>query len=389
MLQRSSAAVDPLPTSARALMIPVLLWAVVNVVAILGFGFRTYGDASIFVGAAEKLLAGTPWLPVERSYSGYIVLLAALERLHLGITSVFLVQFALSLLALWAVFGLATAMCDVRAGMIAALLCAINVDMQVWNLYLLTDSLYVSCVVITAFLISRPDRASTMSAVALSLVSATIRPTGWLLVPIVLSVIAVRYWRATATRAIAIAVIWAGFVGFMATSSMKDAIEYERPGEMLRNGVVIWGYPAGRVVMPHDERPLARNWVGDVSYVARHPLATMSLAIRRVGTELAHGRPFYSLRHNIGVAAWYGPLFLLAGIGAVRRRKAQATRIAAAIIGCHLALVAAMFADWDGRFLIHVVPLFTCLAAAGAVSLWDRVASQRAARSVVLISQQG
>ena len=105
----------------------------------------------------------------------------------------------------------------------------------------------------------------------------------------------------------------------------------------------------------------------------QHPTACAGLFARRIWTGLAHVRPFYSFRHNLAIAATLPLLYLLAIIGFIGQRSRLITWATLTIIGAHLTLIGLTWADWDGRFLLYVLPLMTLYSAVGAIALVHRL----------------
>lgn len=81
--------------------------------------------------------------------------------------------------------------------------------------------------------------------------------------------------------------------------------------------------------------------------------------------EVAHTRRFYSRRHNVVAAMTGWCLCLLAGVGWWVHRHAAITRVTLLLVGVQLFIVAMTAADWDGRFLIAVLPLVTVWSGVG------------------------
>ena len=117
-------------------------------------------------------------------------------------------------------------------------------------------------------------------------------------------------------------------------------------------------------------------------YAARHPVAGLRVAATRVAVEVAHARPFYTTRRNAIIIGYLVPLYALAAIGLATWWREPVVRLAAALIALHLALVAAFFADYDGRWLVHVLPLVGLLAALGCASIARSLARVRPRGSV-------
>ena len=106
-----------------------------------------------------------------------------------------------------------------------------------------------------------------------------------------------------------------------------------------------------------------------VRYALRHPVATAALMTARVGVHLAHVRPFYSNRHNLLIAAWLAPVYALGAIACWRLRTHVLVGWPLAVIATQTLVVALTHADYDGRYLAHVMPLWYPMVACRVVSL--------------------
>jgi hypothetical protein len=118
------------------------------------------------------------------------------------------------------------------------------------------------------------------------------------------------------------------------------------------------------MAMPADDQPRS-GWLSDLRYVARHPGPTLALGARRVAMEMAHVRPYYRVRHNVMIVAVLLPLYALAAVGIAATWRHPLTHLLLGVVAAHLLLVAVCLADYDGRFLLHVMGPLAALAAAG------------------------
>jgi hypothetical protein len=155
------------------------------------------------------------------------------------------------------------------------------------------------------------------------------------------------------------------------------------PAAMLERGQTIWDYDGWRLAMPASadaaESGQAR---GSIAYAMQHPIATAGLMLARLGVHLAHVRPYYSSAHNAVIVLWLLPVYALATV-AVRRTWSQPlTRWCAAAFASQALVVALTHADWDGRYLAHVMPIVYPFVAAG---LWTLVARRSQASSKAAI----
>ena len=343
----------------------------VNFALLAVMGVRTGGDTIRYVEGAAHLLRGQPLEGMQALFPGYVALVAAAAKAGAGLTGVVLVQIVVAAVATAVIFRLGGSVSSVACGAIAASLFALNVDLARWHLFVLTDSLYIAFVVFaTAATHAASERGGWRyaAAVLVVIVAASLRPQGRLL-----AIAAALYWiaRRPVERRHAVARYAAAALMLIAvavTSGATLRAEAETPARWLGNGVVIWSHEASRLPMPSDPAidllAADATSVAPIRYALWHPVATTRLALTRVVVELSHARPFYSRAHNVAVVLLLSVTYVCAAIGFVRIRRQPLAQLIALTIALHLVFVAATFADWDGRFLLYVLPLVNVFAAA-------------------------
>jgi hypothetical protein len=345
---------------------------VVNVAIVAAVGIQEGFDTRVFRSGAAHMLAGEPLQGKEPSYRGYAALLAVCRTLGVGERGVIAFQFGVAALATLALFALGRLLGGVTAGTLAAAFFVVDVDVARWHVYLLTDSLYMSLVVLATWSVHRAAGASWPSRAGAAVVvacAAILRPNGWLLVPIALIYWIVKTSVQPSMKLAASAAVLLAFAGALAFSgTSRSAFQSERPDESLRQGVLISNFDGWRLTMPADAVPSEPNAGRILSYILRHPWATTKLAAARVGIELAHARPFYSRAHNVVVLGMLALIYPFVALGFARHVDQPLAWLIAAVVVSDFLVVAATFADWDGRFLLHTFPLMLVLASAGAAA---------------------
>ena len=165
----------------------------------------------------------------------------------------------------------------------------------------------------------------------------------------------------------------------VAAPGLAGSIGPVGPGEMLRQGQTIWNYEgwrlsdAGRFAVRRGMGWTARRacLCGQSSDQHRHADDRES---RRApdprATVLLDGS-------NLVIAVWLTPVYLLASYGGWVLRRHPLVRWCAAAIGTQTLVVSLTHAEWDGRYLSHVLPLIYPLTAAGLTL----VSSARRSRS--------
>jgi 4-amino-4-deoxy-L-arabinose transferase-like glycosyltransferase len=352
----------------------VLAGLTVSLVVYWITGVHRGGDAKRYLDGATNLLAHLPLTGKQSSYIGYILVVALLKVLNVGTNTIVYIQILIASLAGLAVYELGRDLAGKTVGLLAALFFIFNFDIVRWHTYLLTDSLYISFVIISTWSIhlalKRGKWFYLMSLLAI-IFTALIRPNGWLFL-----IIAPIYWLTQADLAnwkkgagvfIILACILAGV---LFAPNLSKGVQAERPDQWLKEGVIIWGYDAWRFPMPVDATSDGGGLLSGIRYGLNHPVASIGLALGRVAVEVLHIRPFYSLVHNGIVLLLMIPIYILSIIGYFRTRSRPVTSLLAIVIICHLALVGLFFADWDGRFILYVFPLFCVLASVGLLDLF-------------------
>ena len=368
-----------LPSRRRTKGVLLAGFVVVTTAVLIRGGIRIGGDTATFVGEGNRLFSGDPLeIPeLSASYLGYVVLVGLSHAVGAGNAGVIAVQLALAVGGGAALFELGRrATGTPLGGVVASASLLWNPEFALWHSFIYSDSIYISGSLIAVWLTVRADESRTAAAYLIAALStlavSTVRPTAWVLIPILITYC---FARRTSNRRQAWAlgsVVVLGFVAMILLLPFTGArISAAEPLDKLTDGVVIPGYPPGWVEMPEAEGTSA------VGYVIEHPVATGRLALTRVWTSLSHTRPFFSASHNLVTAVTLVPLYVLAVYGWWQKRSEPVVRLAVTLIAVHLGIIAISFASYDGRFLLHFLSYVGVLAACGVDNLWNKVRAFR------------
>lgn len=360
----------------------MVFFGAVNLVWFAVSGVRVGGDTPLYFEGAARLLEGRPLINREPSYAGYVALVALLQATGAPLQVLVLLQVTLAALAAGAVYAMGAALAGRTAGWIAALLFAVDVDTNRWHLFVLADSAYFSLFTIAVFLThlaATRGGFARIAGTAVVLVTASLmRPEGWFLIPAAALYILMARLQSRAQRSIALAamaVVSAAGVVLLAPA-ISGNLKAVGPAEMLRDGRTIWEFDGWRVPMPSDavfEDGVATS--GDaISYAMHHPIATATLLAARLAVHFGHVRPYFSTAHNAMIVLWLVPVYVALAIGV---RMVGARPLAVWIFGAlatQLLVVALTHADWDGRYLAHMLPVMYPIAAVAMVRVVSAMA---------------
>lgn len=336
-------------------------------------GTRIGADTSLYVEGARQLLAGEPVTGRAASYAGYVAVIAATRGLLAPDAAVVLLQILAAAVAALAVAAMAGRLGGEQAAWLAAALLAIDVETSRWHTYVLSDSLYASALTLAVWCTYRA--ANTVfsvrgfaMAMGVTVCAALIRPEGWFLLPVVAVYLAIGAPSGRSRLLVlssAVAVVIAAIA--IVTPRLESNVSAIGPNTMLRQGTTIWSYDGWRVAMPAEASGGGSEAQEAIAYALRHPVSTSLLMTTRVGVHMAHVRPFYSAAHNVVILAWLLPVYALAIMGWRATARHQLARWCAIAVLSQTVVVAVGHADWDGRYLAHVMPLIYPCAACGAI----------------------
>jgi hypothetical protein len=379
MIQTVRAILSRVPT-----WVAVVVFVLLNAAQMMWSGVRIGGDSGMYLDGALNLAGGQPLSVRQPSYAAYIAFLALVQSTGVGLIGVVAAQLAAACGAAVVVGKMAAQLAGHSAAVLAILMFAMDFDTNRWHAFILSDSLFLSLLVGSVWLVYRalPLRAGGMIlAVVATLAAALVRPEGWFLVPA-----AMLFWIAYGTSRIAIRVaavaalvVAAGILTVAVAPRLSGNLAAVGPADMLRRGQTIWDFDGWRVPMPADAVfDDGRASTADaLVYGMRHPLSTAALMAARVAVHFAHVRPFFSGAHNAALVSWLMPVYLLTLSGLWRWWRHPMCRWVAMAIASQTLVVALTHADWDGRYLSHVLPLMYPLAAAALATALTKAGSSK------------
>lgn len=356
----------------------LLLFLLVQMVLWLALGIETGLEAEKYVDQG-RILFQTGSL-TESKYFFYlpvIILVWLTHVLHIPVEWVALVQVALSGIAQLYFYRLVTALSGRMAGVIASVLLLLFFPLQSWNLFLYSDSIFISLSMIYAWMIYRHAHRNAIGnlyVLGMLVLLMLSRPHGLLFIPPTLL-----YFLIAAPNNRIRAMV--GFCGVLLLAAMylfmnrifTGGEDMDALKPFVEEHIICFvpQKPEGALLdIQHTSSP-----VNDLLYYVIHnPLHFLRLLFLRLYSFFNLTRPFYSLAHNLYLLLYMIPLYCLAIWGMIRVRRTHRPFIWFAWLLLILYPLGATFQcdDWHSRFTMIVIPLFVYFAATALASVWSR-----------------
>ncbi|MBH8571403.1 hypothetical protein KB206_21110 [Microvirga sp. STS02] len=300
-------------------------------------------------------------------------------RLGLGWWGIVAGQMAISALATRAVYQGTRRLSHGQRGAaaLATLLFIAWPDIQPFNVFLLTESLFISLVALSfgAFTqLQSGRRKDWLRLIAVLILTALARPNGFLvaLAAALAGLDALRRrpdrrpWRAALLALVLLSpLLWVALNHQLATYYLMDT--YQR-GELIFRYQLWAVHQAAPLNMP----PPGTGPVARVVYFGAHnPLYLGRLMLGKLFVFVSYLKPHYSLAHRIIGVVVLWPAYWLAARGAGRTEVWRPARVfLAAIFLLQTAIIMLTVDDWDVRFLAPVLTVIFVLASLEITGWW-------------------
>ncbi|KAA9325488.1 hypothetical protein [Adhaeribacter soli] len=364
------------PAERRLWLVLAVVWAGMQIYLYNSLGVKIVYDSRHFIGSAELFIQGKRGLFGYRSSYGFYALLISFFLQLNSLKALIGFQVLLSGLATIAFYATVKKI----SGNYWAAFCAVFVwvtwaELQRWNFYVLTESVFLSLSLLLVYVLTTMRHYwQWMVIPVLLLMLSLTRPNGFLLIPVTLLALTVKFGRFHKRL---------GF-GLLTGSLLLLPLWFWLADYLLKNmggQVIIWQYPLGYIIqgyqdlvvtpempltIPQETSPLKGLW----QVVRQDWVYFFKVSALKLFYYLSMVRPYYSTGHN-----WFNALLILfvyawAIRGWVKLKTASWLKaFAAAFWLLQMGIIMLLAPDWDNRFLAPSLPL--CLIFSGiGLGLW-------------------
>lgn len=357
-----------------------LCYLIVAWVIYLQFGVKIVNDSKRYLDYAANLNQGFYFDPHNFWYFGYVAFIFIVRLISSDTEVIIFFQYAFSFLAIILLYKTSILLFSNKLlGFLTSFFYIFILEIITWNSYILPEAIYASALITSFYLIIKPDKSIFLNIITLILVlfTALIKPTGFVLIVSILIVIGgnlviknrlVRY-----TISVLLGALFLVMLNKMLTTFIL--IENYLTGEIVYDLTTLPNHPDLKLLtvdVPDDLYipaktldPLARL----VLFVIFNPIYMIKLSFLKVLLFLSHIRPYWSTAHNLFIVLMLYPLYSFGfkGFSFLNRDYKRFTIIF--FLG-HLLIIACTTVDWDGRFLLPLMPLLFLVGGSGIVAFF-------------------
>lgn len=346
----------------------LLIWLIIQAILFLKNGIVTTLEASKYVNEAHHFIeTGKVTTNNYYLYFTEIFLIASAVKLNLGFIYIIIFQWILNLLAAFSFYKLAKYILKENLYVfLATLLLVISLSYQEYNSFLYTESIFFSLTIIYSSYLLRIKEFSLKHGIIillfLVLLSIT-RPTGILFFGASAFYLYFRYLNhlSIPNRLVIVFPILLLFI-LVINSMIQSGGELNLMLPFIRENIL-----CGVNKNSHADIILLENnnsLLGLVYYIFHNPIHFLKFASLKTVSFFSNIRAYYSLLHNILIALFYLPIYIMAMYVLFRKREKGnfENRFFYSIIFLFWFTTILSCDDWHGRWFLTISPFLYLIA---------------------------
>ncbi len=344
-------------------------------------GIKVVNDSERYLTYADKLQSGFYFDAHNFWYFTYSLFIYFIQLFSKNLLWIIVAQYLLCFLSILALYQ--TYLClfsDKRGALITALVYIFFIEIISWNSYILCESLFCSLTCFSFYTLTKIKKTtnslfSIFFTALIIVLTALSKPSGIALIGAIAFTIIRLKWHVIPSKklkvglAIILPLTFLILVNQMLTTFML--IENYRTGDIIyaastlphlssHNWLVI--IPPDTLFIPSvNLPPLIRL----TSFIVHNFWFWLQLFISKIAYFIFHIRPYWSLKHNIYITCILIPLYYFAFLSFLKQSLSHSVLVfSITYILLHVIIVGVTSVDWDGRFLMPIIPLIFVLGIA-------------------------
>lgn len=337
-------------------------------------GYLLGGDSKRYILGSEKILNSE--LPARKSYIGYMTFIAFFKYFKFDLSYVVISQIFLSALSALCIYKISLKLSTKLGGIVGIMLYLFYLPIQVWNFYILTETLFICSIIFIVFFLIFFKKKYIPIIIFLLLYTVSIRPHGIILLPsFILAFIIWCYikkdikifWLSISITIILLYPIFLILNLYLADQNIEN---------MISNTGIIWGY---NEISNNSEFKISNNYdnnfISLIVFFYDNKYIILSSFFKKIWFFFARVRPYYSELHNFYIIIFnflYYPLAVY-GMIKLKNKKSLGVILIYILIIAFTLTAGFTFADWDSRFSLYIIPLIFIFASIGFTEIYNLI----------------
>ncbi len=365
------------PSDKVAIPALLFLWFLLQLWGYSKFGITSSADTPFYIAQANDWLEGTWPEGRERWYSSYSLTIALVIAITGSASYIVVVQVLLSLVAMLALYKLGNEVSkQYKAGFIACIMYLFFFKLQQWNYFIYAESLAISgAIIVLCFLVKAKKMLPVMLTAVVLCYVVFLRPNGLgVLVASFMYLIAHTYQKrqlikqqlviGSATFIIMILYI----SNRMLATEVASFIDSYSRGELVYPNHTLGFKPDQNLTKPSPENPPLLQLL---LFAVQNSWYFLQLCMLKLVLFIFHVKPYFSIFHNIYLLLFL-PVVYLYFCSALKIVPLPVAAFALTVFTLQAAIVSISSENWDGRFLLPVLPPVFLVAAIGLKSYLNK-----------------
>ncbi|MBC7486210.1 MAG: hypothetical protein H7282_05625 [Cytophagaceae bacterium] len=370
----------PYQTFSLATLGPWILfavWLVVQSFVLWHYGAVEAVDSAFYLSNAQVLSQGHLLTDRGLWYCSYSLFLAFVLGLGGTLTTVVLLQFLFSGIAAFALYKVVYKLFqNYSMAFLAVLQYLLWFKIHQWNSYIYTESLFISFSIISFALLgfSKQPLQYILTAVVIGF-TLFLRPTGicffiglcGYLIFILSDKLKFSFthlWIIVISTSVLVLIL----VNILLEEYIYYFIDSYSKAELIYPNITL-GFTAPEQM--YKPSPTHAPLIQLIEFMLYNPLYFLKLFCIKCLLFLGNAKPYFSWTHNVIIAAVLYPIYAFAVYGFKKMPWTKEKVLMLCFIVMQTLTVSMTSENWDGRFLILILPFVFIYAALGMVTAWN------------------
>jgi len=344
-----------------------LFWVGVHLYLSNKLGVKIVYDSRRYLDYAQFIINhGIHFSGHSARYLGYSFILTLVHEINNNYALIVVLQSLVSGLAIIALYKITRylTLSETAASMVA-FFCIAWVELPSWNFYIMTESLFISFYIFAFYLLLFSHKWwQYLVCVFVLAYLLILRPNGFIPSMAATAYLVRKLWLEHP--------VWrkylvAGTVSFLATIIIllnNYLLTTFKIIEVYKRGDIIFGY-YNLLIYPDSTRVSTTPYplLNIIIFLIKNLAYLLKAGSLKVFYFFAHIKPFYSFFHNLFVIATLLPVYVFAFRAKLSFKPSFL--FIYTLIFLQTAMVFLTTEDWDGRFLMPILPFILLLSACG------------------------